>query len=54
MYTQYSHHIHPPSTFPHIFLHPTAINTPSRKDMFYSPVLCFCIRKEEEEKNVLV
>jgi hypothetical protein len=49
MCTQYLHHIHPPSPFPHL-LPLSHWYKPSRQDLLWPPVLKFCIRKEKEVK----
>jgi hypothetical protein len=50
MYTQYLHHIHPPSQFSYILPHSTGTN-PSRNDLFSS---CSSIlyKKKKKKRNI--
>jgi hypothetical protein len=40
MCTQYLHHIHPSTLFPHLLPTPIGINHP-RQDLFHPPILWF-------------
>jgi hypothetical protein len=49
MCTQYLHHIHPLTPFPHLLLLPP-LPTPPRQDLFHPPVIQFFMRKKRRKK----
>jgi hypothetical protein len=51
MCTQYVHHIHPPSPFPHLFPLPLVSLPAPPQDLFHPLLLQFCIWKKKKKKN---